>query len=68
MSQKSGPQLPVNSYAQRSKPGFGTVERFGRVVIAHDNVLYRLYKSKPTFRLCTKGNCRDSVATIEALP
>jgi len=48
MSQKSGPQLPVNSYAQRSKPGFGTVERFGRVVIAHDNVLYHAYNRTMT--------------------
>jgi site-specific recombinase XerC len=48
MSQKSGPQLPVNSDAQRSKPGFGTVERFGRVVIAHDNVLYHAYNEAMT--------------------
>jgi hypothetical protein len=36
MGQKSGPQLPMNSDAQRSKPGFGTVVRFRRVVIEHD--------------------------------
>ena len=48
MGQKSGSQLPMNSDAQRSKPGFGTVVRFGRVVIAHDIVRIRRRLARDT--------------------
>jgi hypothetical protein len=57
MGQKSGPQLPINSAAQRSKPGFGTVVRFGRVVIEHDNILYRADKTEIGKGHTSRPNC-----------